>query len=567
MKKLLLILLYLPLIGFGQQTYVPNDEFESNLISLGYDSVMDDSVNTSSIDTVTQLQLIFMWNNGGLIGIEDFTSLKNLTLSHMFPGGQGVGNTSLDFSNNVFLEYLSCPNFYILNLDVSSCISLKYLNCNGNNIANLNINNLTSLETLICSNNNLANLNINNLTSLETLICSNNNLANLNLSNLTSLDSIICFSNNITSLDVTDCTSLEVLWCSTNNLTTLDLSNCTTLLTLSCWDNQLTTLDLSQNVLLELLYCSNNSLTILDIINNPFLYQLECYNNNLISLNVNGAVSLSIISCYDNLLECLDVSNNTSLTELYCNDNLLDRLNTQNGNWQNMYVDARSNNLTCVEVDNIGYSTNNWNFDSFTTLSTNCNYITTCNPVSGCTDSTACNYIPNATIDDSTCVYNQSYTNIVSSCDLYIWDGFTFDSTGQYTNVYSASNSCDSIVTLDLTITGNPNAQIIQFGFDLQILPTGGVVPYVYLWNTLETTQVITPSNSGIYWCLITDANGCNSDTVFYNYTTSSIDEINTDKKLLKITDLLGRETKGSKNQPLLYIYDDGTVEKRITID
>ena len=37
-------------------------------------------------------------------------------------------------------------------------------------------------------------------------------------------------------------------------------------------------------------------------------------------------------------------------------------------------------------------------------------------------------------------------------------------------------------------------------------------------------------------------------------------------KELLKVTDLLGRETKGT-NQPLLYIYDDGTLEKRIVIE
>jgi len=36
--------------------------------------------------------------------------------------------------------------------------------------------------------------------------------------------------------------------------------------------------------------------------------------------------------------------------------------------------------------------------------------------------------------------------------------------------------------------------------------------------------------------------------------------------KLLKITDLLGRETKQT-NQPLFYIYDDGTVEKKIIIE
>jgi len=44
------------------------------------------------------------------------------------------------------------------------------------------------------------------------------------------------------------------------------------------------------------------------------------------------------------------------------------------------------------------------------------------------------------------------------------------------------------------------------------------------------------------------------------------IKEHTTNKELLKVTDLLGRETKQT-NQPLFYIYDDGTVEKRIVIE
>jgi len=47
----------------------------------------------------------------------------------------------------------------------------------------------------------------------------------------------------------------------------------------------------------------------------------------------------------------------------------------------------------------------------------------------------------------------------------------------------------------------------------------------------------------------------------------SAIKEHTTKKELLKITDLLGRETKGTKNEVLFYIYDDGTVEKRIVIE
>ena len=46
----------------------------------------------------------------------------------------------------------------------------------------------------------------------------------------------------------------------------------------------------------------------------------------------------------------------------------------------------------------------------------------------------------------------------------------------------------------------------------------------------------------------------------------NGVEEQTTNKKLLKITDLLGRETKGFKNDVLFYIYDDGTVEKRIVI-
>ena len=48
---------------------------------------------------------------------------------------------------------------------------------------------------------------------------------------------------------------------------------------------------------------------------------------------------------------------------------------------------------------------------------------------------------------------------------------------------------------------------------------------------------------------------------------TTSIKEHTTKKILLKITDILGRETKGTKNEPLFYIYNDGTVEKKIIIE
>jgi hypothetical protein len=50
------------------------------------------------------------------------------------------------------------------------------------------------------------------------------------------------------------------------------------------------------------------------------------------------------------------------------------------------------------------------------------------------------------------------------------------------------------------------------------------------------------------------------------NVTSTFNIPINSNRKLEKVVDILGRETKQT-NQPLFYIYDDGTVEKRIVIE
>ena len=52
MKKLLLLLLCLPILTLAQQqTYVPDDKFEQELISLGYDNILDDYLFTTTFET------------------------------------------------------------------------------------------------------------------------------------------------------------------------------------------------------------------------------------------------------------------------------------------------------------------------------------------------------------------------------------------------------------------------------------------------------------------------------------------------------------------------------------
>ena len=67
---------------------------------------------------------------------------------------------------------------------------------------------------------------------------------------------------------------------------------------------------------------------------------------------------------------------------------------------------------------------------------------------------------------------------------------------------------------------------------------------------------------AGIASILLIKTDGNGDITSTYNIP------VNSNKgELLKVTDLLGRETKGKTNEPLFYIYDDGTVEKRIVIE
>jgi choice-of-anchor B domain-containing protein len=48
---------------------------------------------------------------------------------------------------------------------------------------------------------------------------------------------------------------------------------------------------------------------------------------------------------------------------------------------------------------------------------------------------------------------------------------------------------------------------------------------------------------------------------------TTTIKEFNSNKKLTKIVDVLGRDVGATAKTPLFYIYDDGTVEKRIIVE
>jgi len=125
--------------------------------------------------------------------------------------------------------------------------------------------------------------------------------------------------------------------------------------------------------------------------------------------------------------------------------------------------------------------------------------------------------------------------------------------------------------TLETYVINEPptlTASISQSVFDLTANVSGGIPPYSYTWNTGDTLSTITPSSNGIYDCNVKDKAGCIINIVFtVTNVPTSILEFNSERKLLKITDILGKEIKGNRNELFFYIYDDGTVEKRIVIE
>ena len=123
--------------------------------------------------------------------------------------------------------------------------------------------------------------------------------------------------------------------------------------------------------------------------------------------------------------------------------------------------------------------------------------------ISGCTDSLACNYNPLANINDGSCNYNSTSYDTLVSAISINWNSLTLNNSGDYSVNLINSVGCDSIANIN---------------FILNITGT----------HDIASTKVRT---------------------------------------LIRITDMLGKETIYRRNTPLFYIYDDGTVEKRMVIE
>jgi hypothetical protein len=174
-------------------------------------------------------------------------------------------------------------------------------------------------------------------------------------------------------------------------------------------------------------------------------------------------------------------------------------------------------------------------------------------PTLGCTDSLACNYDPLVTIDDGSCVYPVIWQQTYSICDgdSVVIGSSIYNTTGNYIDSLNASNGCDSIVYTYLFVDQNTTS------YDTLSVNASIV------WNGMPLNL------SGDYSATLINSVGCDSiANLNLIITTTSLFDITQNKNnLVQITDMLGQEIPYRRNTLLFYIYDDGTVEKKIIIE
>ena len=284
-----------------------------------------------------------------MTGIEAFTSLNKLdcqnnsfptinlttipTLTELYV--QNCDITSLDLSGNTQLIKLYCGNNDLTSLSLTNNTTLTHLSMNNNFVTSISFSTNPAIYDLNIAWNGISNLDLSNLNNLAFLNFQNCGVSTLNLGATTSLLNISGESNYLTSINLANRTNLNYASFYNNQLTSFDVSNCTSLTFINVQQNQLTSLDLSTNTSLARLFCGTNQLTTIDVSMCSMLYELNCITNNLTTIKINNG-------------------NNSNIgnADFWATDNV---------------------NLSCIQVDNVAYSTTNWShIDQGATFSANC---------------------------------------------------------------------------------------------------------------------------------------------------------------------------------------------------
>ena len=143
--------------------------------------------------------------------------------------------------------------------------------------------------------------------------------------------------------------------------------------------------------------------------------------------------------------------------------------------------------------------------------------------------------------------------NTNMTINIAVYNGDTMDAHYPFI-AYTIDNIGDTIQNGDISWFVTPALDTAWYSYIL----SNSVMP-AYPLSIYFTYTNLTGTNQGDYTCVLT-----------YNISPTSINDIYTEvdvsRKCIKIIDVLGKEIYET-NQPLFYIFNDGTVEKRLVTE
>lgn len=351
-------------------------------------------INTIDVSANTNLVVLRLYQtNVSTLDVSALSNLGDLVIA-------STQITSIDVSNNTALYALDMRSTNIPTVDLSQNTALTYLNALNANLTSLNVRNgnntnvttfeLTGNTGLSCVFVDNPSYSFTNWTDVEsgvvfaTTDCNmtyvpddnfeahleangmGNGVANDNYvltANISSVTALSMLGDNISDMTgIEDFAALITLNINNNNVSSIDVSSLTSLEVLVVANNPMGSIDVSNNTALKQLGISNTNINSLDISANTALENLTMVNVGITSLDLSSFSALSYLNISNTSISSLDLSNNSALTVLNAINSGLTSLNVKNGNNTSITTFQLTGNpgLSCITVDDAGYSTTNW---------------------------------------------------------------------------------------------------------------------------------------------------------------------------------------------------------------
>ncbi len=408
--------------------------------------------------------------------------------------------TSLDLNTNTILEHLNISGSPVAILNITNCSVLSELYVGSAQLSTLNVATNTALTKIDCSQNQLTSLDVSNCSLLTSLNCSSNSLTSLNIANNS--------NSNFTSFDATSNPNLncikasDVVWCYSNltsannsidaNATfSFDCDQCYVKIPdanfksyllntpsinlngdneIECAEAQLATSlsCIGQNISdltgveaftdIVSLRCGSNQLSSLNVSANTKLTWIEADDNQLTTIDLSNNTLLDQIDLSENKLTALDLSFNSVLKWITLNNNALSYLNLANGNNTNIGTGGLyllyNPDLTCVQVDDVAYSSANWtDIDTQTSFNTSCTVLVSSIIIEGQGGV--------STISQGGTLQMEAFVLPTNATDTtYTWS--VKNGTGAATISATGLLTATAEGTVDVTVTANDGSGITQ---------------------------------------------------------------------------------------------------------